>query len=130
MTIDVFRAGAVQAMTAYTMSVERALQLTAKADSMPIRWIFADGQRLARRDVIHQASQALNDAFDAASRVEHLDGITFALAGKAAMVDAKLAHRSLDAVPSFVAFREAAVVERDRIRDVTNIVAGFGADAT
>jgi hypothetical protein len=117
-------------MTAYTMSVERALQLCAKADAMPIRKFFADGQRLARCEVLHKASQALNDAHDAANRIEYLDGIRFALDGKAAILDAKLAYRSLDDVDSFAAFREAARAEQARMRDMSTIVSGFAPDAT
>lgn len=125
MTIGAGRLGAVQSLQSYATAVETVLGHISTAERMPIRKFFADGQRLERRAELHKATQALNDVYDAASHLRDITGIEFALGGKMAMVDAKLAYRSLADVPELATFKEAAVAEIARTTTRATIVSAM-----
>jgi hypothetical protein len=128
--IDVWRSGAVQSMTVYVASLERAADLLAQAESMPFRRIFGDGLRADRTRVIHQAVQALDDAHNAANHVQDLDAVIFGINAQPALIQAKLARGALQDVPSYAALRTSIQDEVARVQDTANVVAGLGAHAT
>ncbi|MCW2920424.1 MAG: hypothetical protein JWL76_298 [Thermoleophilia bacterium] len=115
----------MQSLQAYATAVETVMEHVTTAEQMKIRWIFADGQRLERRAKLHEATQSLNDVYDAASHLRDITGITFALDGKMAMVDAKLAYRSLADVPALTTFKESAAAEIARATSRASIVAAM-----
>lgn len=125
MTVGAGRLGAVQSLHAYATAVETAMGHVTTAEKMPIRRLFADGQRRERQVVLHQATQAMNDVMDASMHLRDMTGLRFAIGAKSALVDAKLAYRSLGDVPALATLKADAAAELARATNRAAIVAAM-----
>ena len=125
MTVAPGRLGAVHSLHAYATAIENVMGHVSTAEAMPVRRFFGDGQRLARQEVLHTASQALDDVYEAALHLRDIHGLHFALDGKVALVDAKFAWRSLADVAALTEMKAAATVDIARATRRATIVAAL-----